>query len=104
MRSVLLVLVLVATACRQGDRVKCEQAVRNYATLVYWKQADIDIAKVPENQREALRRDKLAEFTAQMEKGLETLVTQCQSANNKEQIDCMINAKTADQAKDCSGN
>ena len=98
-----ILVVLVATAC-QGDPQKCEQAVRNYATLVYWEQADAEILKVPPDKRDALRKDKLAEFSAKMEKGLDTLVSQCTSANNKDQINCMIEAKTAQQAKDCSGH
>jgi hypothetical protein len=102
MRLVTVLVVLVA-AC-QGDPQKCEKAVRNYATLVYWKQADADIAAAPPEKREQLRKDKLAEFQSQLEKGLQVLVSQCTSANNKDQINCMIEAKTAEQAKECSGH
>jgi hypothetical protein len=102
MRFVTVLLVL-ALGC-QGDPQKCEQAVRNYATLVYWKQADAEIAAAPPEKREQLRKDKLAEFQAQLDKGVQVLVSQCTSANNKEQINCMIEAKTAEQAKSCSGH
>ena len=103
MRFVTAVLVTLALGC-QGDPQKCEQAVRNYASLVYWKQADKEIAAAPPEKRDAMRQDKNAEFQAQLEKGLQTLVSQCTSANNKDQITCMIDAKTAEQAKACSGH
>lgn len=102
MRSIAFAIVFVS-ACR-GDPHQCEQAVRNYASLVYWKQADAAIAAASPDQREQLRRDKLAEFQTQLDKGLPTLVSQCTSANNKEQISCMIEARTAEQAQRCSGH
>ncbi len=100
MRLVTLAL-LFAVGCK-GDPEKCEAAVRNYASLVYWKSADAEIAAVPPEQRDALRKQKLAAFSANLEKGVQTLVTQCTSANNKDQINCMIEAKTADEAKACT--
>lgn len=95
-----LALALIA-GCR-GDPKQCEQAVRNYATLMFWKQADAAIAAAPAEQRAQLRKDKLVELQAQLDKGLATLVSQCTSANNKDQIQCMIQAQTADQAKQCT--
>ncbi|MEO6777123.1 MAG: hypothetical protein ABI467_29615 [Kofleriaceae bacterium] len=97
-----VLIVVCLAACHQGDPDKCEQAVRNYATLEYWKRADVLIAKAPPAQREALRKQKLAEFTTKMENGVQTLVTQCVSANDKDTIDCMIAAKTADDAEKCA--
>jgi hypothetical protein len=103
MRAVtFLVVLIVVAACHQGDPDKCEQAVRNYATLEYWKHADAEIAKVPEAQRDALRKQKLADFTSKMENGVQTLVTQCVSANDKDTINCMIAAKTAEAAEKCA--
>jgi hypothetical protein len=104
MRLVTFLLAIAFAAGCQGDPQKCEQAVRNYASLIYWKQADKEIAAAPPDQREAMRKDKLAEFQAQLDKGLQTLVSQCTSANNKDQVNCMIEAKTAEQAKECSGH
>jgi len=103
MRLVTVLLVLAIAGC-QGDPQKCEQAVSNYASLVYWKQANKEIDAAPADQREAMRKDKLAELQAQLDKGLQTLVSQCTSANNKDQINCMIEAKTAEAAKACSGH
>jgi hypothetical protein len=102
MRAVSLVVLASLAACHQGDPDKCEQAVRNYATLMYWRSADAEIAKAPPEKRDALRKDKLADFTAKMDKGVQTLVTQCVSANDKDTISCMIEAKTAEAAEKCT--
>jgi hypothetical protein len=108
MRSLWSVAILVALAvvldvgCSKGDPQKCEQALRNYTTLVFWKKADAEIAAAPPEKRAELRKQKLAEYERDFNKGLETLVTQCVSANNDEQVKCMIDAKTAEEAKACT--
>ena len=88
------------TACK-GDPQKCERALRNYMQLVYWEKADAEIAAAPAEKRDALRKDKLAEFEREMQQGLQTVTTQCVSANNDDTVNCMIGAKTAAQAKAC---
>ena len=100
MRLALLVSVLLC-ACK-GDMVKCEQACRNYGTLVYWKHADAEIAAAPPAERDALRKKKLGQFDSKLENGVDMCVTQCQSANNDADMECMIAAKTADQAIECT--
>ncbi|MFT3692278.1 MAG: hypothetical protein QM831_04000 [Kofleriaceae bacterium] len=102
MRAVTLLLVVSLAACKEGDPEKCEAAVRNYGTLMFWRDADASIAKAPPEQRDELRKQKLAEFTQRMDQGLQTLVTQCVSANDKKTIQCMIDAKTADDAEKCA--
>lgn len=99
--SVLLVPVLALAACK-GDRERCEQAARNYATLMYWKKANAEIAERPKEEREKLRKEKLALFTYEMESKIDAVVSQCQSANNDDQVDCMIEAKTPEQAIECA--
>jgi hypothetical protein len=98
--ALVLASIVALGACR-GDPVKCDQGCRNYATLVYWKQADAKIAATPADQRDAVRQRYHADFDSYLEKGIAVCVTQCQSANNTDQTDCMIAAKTADQAKAC---
>lgn len=93
---------MAAVGACKGDRKQCEAACRNYATLVYPKVTEAEIAKLPEAEREAARRKKAAAFSSQLENGVETCINQCASANNDEQIDCMIQAKTADQATACA--
>lgn len=88
------------SACR-GDPVKCDQGCRNYATLVYWKQAAAKIAAAPTDQRDAVRKQHQDELDRYLEQGVPVCVSQCQSANNTDQTECMIAAKTADQATAC---
>jgi hypothetical protein len=107
MRAVTFLLIAIAVgaaACHQGDPEKCEQAVRNYGTLMYWRAADKEIEKAPPEKRDELRKQKLSDFTARMDQGVQTLVTQCISANDTDTINCMIAAKTADQAEKCAPN
>lgn len=103
MRSLLGVLVLSALAlgCK-GSPEKCEKACRNYAELVYWKQADAEIMASPVEQRDELRKKKMGEFAHNLSKGVDMCTSKCMSANNDEITDCLINAKTADQAKNCA--
>lgn len=93
--------MMFVVACK-ADPVECEKAVRNYATLTFWKKADVRIAALPADQRERARRDELAKFTAELDQRIDTVVANCRSANNDEQIKCMIEAKTADQAEKCA--
>ncbi|HEY6173583.1 MAG TPA: hypothetical protein VIX73_04030 [Kofleriaceae bacterium] len=100
MRWILLVLLAVA-ACR-GDAQQCDQGCRNMASLVFWRDADKEIAAAPADQRDALRKQKLAELTTKLEAGIDFCVSQCQAAGNQRTIDCLIAAKTADQAVACT--
>jgi hypothetical protein len=95
-----LVLTLLLCACR-GDAQKCETGCRNFATLVYWKNADAEVAATSPGQRDALRKRKLGELDSKLENGIDMCVSQCQSANNEADLECMIAAKTADQATEC---
>lgn len=99
----LVVLALCVAACK-GNPEKCDKAIRHYAELVFWEQADAEIAAAPPEQRDELRKKKLAEFTANMEKGIHLVTSQCVSATgmSDSQVDCMLAAKTAKQAKECA--
>ena len=100
-----LLLAIVAFGCK-GNPEKCDKACRNYAQLVYWEKADAEIAAAPPEKRDELRKQKLTKFTNDLEKGITMCSSQCISASGMGdgQVDCMINAKTAQQAKDCSGH
>ena len=95
----LLALALLA-ACK-GDAQKCDTGCRNFATLSYWKAADVEVAAAPPGQPGALRQQTLGEFDQKLESGIDMCVSQCQSANNDTQIECMIAAKTEDQVTAC---
>jgi len=101
-RVTLLVFVLGLCSGCKGDKQKCEQAARNYATLTYWGRVDKEIAAAPADKRDGLRKKRLSEFANELESKIDVVVSQCQSANNDDQIDCMIAAKTADQAVECA--
>jgi hypothetical protein len=107
MRSTLFVILVALaaglglSACK-GDRAKCEKAARNYAELVYWKKANAEIDALPEAERANIRSKKLSEFTNELENGIDGITSQCVSANNDEQVDCMIAAKTAEAAMKCA--
>lgn len=102
MRLGLGVLLVLATlgGCK-GDPVKCDQACRNFAQLMFWKEADAEIAKAPPAERDALRKKKLGELSDKVERGIDMCISQCTSANNEGDMDCMIAAKTADQVQAC---
>jgi hypothetical protein len=95
-----LAIVALVTACK-GDPVKCEAACRNYAELVFWDQANAEINAAPPAERENLRKQKAAKFTADLEHGIDFCSNRCISAGNDDQIKCLSNAKTAKDAKDC---
>ena len=101
----LAALALFLAACK-GNPEKCDKACRHYAELVYWDKADAEIAAAPAEQRDALRKEKLAKFTTDLEHGINMCSSQCTSATttSEKQADCMINAKTAREAKDCSSD
>jgi gas vesicle protein len=101
MRLVIFAVVTCLAACK-ADAQRCEQAARNFATLVYWKKADAEIAKEPPDRRASVRKKKLSQFTSELEGQIDTVVSQCQNANNDEQIECMIAAKTAEEALACA--
>lgn len=101
MRSALLLVVAMALGCK-GDPVQCEKACRNYAELVYWDEAEKEIAAVPAPERDELRKTKMAQFSANLSRGVDMCSSKCMSANHEEDINCLINAKTAKEAKACS--
>jgi hypothetical protein len=104
LRAALVGVALVTSAlggCK-GDPVQCEAAIRNYTSLVYWDKADKDIAAAPEADRAKLRADKLAGYERELAGGIDTLTSQCVSAGNDKEIQCMIDAKTAADARGCT--
>ena len=105
MRSLvgLVAVVSLALGCK-GSPEKCEKACRNYAELVYWKQADAEINAAPVEQRDELRKKKMGEFSHNLSRGVDMCTSKCMSANNDEETNCLINAKTAEQAKACAAD
>jgi hypothetical protein len=97
----ILAILAAGAGCRL-DAEQCRQGCRNAMSLVYWKAADQEIAAAPADQRDALRKQKLGTFNQEVETGLEGCVLQCQSSRNQDTLDCLIAARTAEQAQACS--
>ena len=100
--AIALALALTAGAGCRVDAQQCDQACRNAMSLAYWKAADPEIAAAPADQRDALRKQKLSEFTRKVEAGIDGCVLRCQSARDQASVDCLIAARTAEQAQACS--
>ena len=94
--------VLLAAACHKGDPQKCDVACRNYAQLTFWHKADAEIAAAPEERREELRKQKLAEFEKNLERGIDLCTTKCVDANYDKDVTCWTNAKTYEQLQQCN--
>lgn len=103
MRWLLALCFVFATGCQacKGDPEKCDQACRNYAELNFWEKANAEIDKLPPAERDAARKQKMAEFAASIEKGADMCMSKCVSANNTDQTDCLIAARTAKAARAC---
>ena len=99
----LLAIAVLAAACGRVDNAKCEEAARNYATLVYWERADAEIAKLPADEQPIERKKRLAAFTNELETQIDAVVHNCRNSRNEEQADCMIAAKTGADARKCAG-
>ena len=97
----LAIALLAGVGCRV-DAQQCDQACRNAGKLAFWKAADLEIAAAPADQRDALRKQKLSEFTKKVEAGIDGCVLRCQSARDQDTVDCLIAARTAEQAQACS--
>lgn len=100
--AIALAVALVAGAGCRVDAQQCNQACRNAMSLAYWKAADQEIAAAPADQRDALRKQRLSEFTKKVEVGIDGCVLRCQSARDQSTVDCLIAARTAEQAQACS--
>ena len=100
--AIALAVALVTSAACRPDAQQCDQACRNAMSLAYWKAADQEIAAAAADQRDALRKQKLSEFTKKVEAGIDGCVLRCQSARDQATVDCLIDARTAEQAQACS--
>lgn len=96
-----IVVALGLTACKRPSPEDCEAAARNWFTLVYWEQAEKDIAAAPPEQREQLRQAKLADRDAKIKDGIGLAIMQCRAARDFDGVKCMRAATTADEARKC---
>jgi hypothetical protein len=101
MRWALLVLLAI-TACKKGDPVKCDIACRNYAQLKYWHDHDPEVNAAPADKRDEVRKQLLATFTRDMERGLDLCTSKCVDANYTKDVECWTTAKTYEQLQKCN--
>lgn len=99
--AVAALAVATTAACSRPSVESCQEAVRNYAQLMYWEQAEKEIAAAPVAEREKLRAAKLAERDAKVADGLDFAVSQCRAARDFDGVKCMKAARTAAQARAC---
>lgn len=100
--AIALAVALIAGAGCRVDAQQCDQACRNAMSLAYWKAADQELAAAPADRRDALRQQKLSEFTRKVETGIDGCILRCQSSRNQGTVDCLIAARTAEQVQACS--
>jgi hypothetical protein len=104
MRARLLVvalMLLILPACKRPSAESCEEALRNYATLMFWEQAEAEINQAPVAEREKLRAAKLLERDAKIKEGMDFAVAQCRAARDFDGVKCMKAARTAAAARAC---
>ena len=97
----LLLLSVLGPGCR-GDRDKCAAAAQHFAELVYWERENKAIEQLPKEQQDAARRQKLADFSRELDSQLELRISHCVSAGADDQADCINGAKTAAGALECA--
>src|SRR5690348_5129295 len=90
-------LSIAGTGCR-GDRDKCAAAAQHFAELVYWERENKVIEALPKEQQDAARRQKLAEFSRELDSQLELRISHCVAAGADDQADCINESKTAADA------
>jgi hypothetical protein len=97
----LLLLSALGPGCL-GDRDKCAAAAQHFAELVYWERENANIAKLPPEKQDDARKQKLIEFSRELDRQLELRVSQCVAADADDQADCINAAKTAGEALKCA--
>lgn len=99
--AVLALVLALAGACSRPSAQDCEAALRNWFTLIYWDQAEKEIAAAPPAERDALRKAKAEDKDKKLAAGLELGIMQCRGARDHEGVKCMKAATTAAQARKC---
>lgn len=92
---------LAAPGCKKPKAEDCEAGIRNWFTLIYWEEAEKEIAAAPPEQRDAVRAAKLADRDKKLAEGMELSVRQCRAAGDFAGVKCMKAARTAAQARAC---
>jgi hypothetical protein len=100
-RLAALLMALVLGACSRPSAKDCEDALRNWVTLIFWEKAEQEISAAKPEERDALRKAKADELKKQLESGMDLGVMQCRGARDHDGVKCMKAATTAAQARKC---
>ena len=100
----LLALTLLLAACNKASVQECDKGVRQYFKLVYWEEAEAQIAAVPEAERAALRLQKQEELEPRMMKNIDLAVNKCVSGAGAKRARCWTKATTVKEAKACDND
>ena len=91
--------------CDRPGLAECEKVCWHVFELTYWKQAELEIAAAPREQREALRADKERELAALKADpdypNPKICAEQCNERGSSAQVECQLAATTVDEAKAC---
>jgi hypothetical protein len=99
--SLVVALAVAMSGCKRPSVESCEEALRNYAQLMFWEKAEQQIAAAPAAEREAMRAAKIVERDTYMKEGLDMAIAQCRSAADFDGVKCMKAAHTAAAARAC---
>jgi hypothetical protein len=101
LRAFVFVALALVVGCSRPSSKDCEEAIRNWFTLIYWDKAEAEIAAAPPEQRDALRAEKAKEKDRQLDGGIELGINQCRGARDHDGVKCMKAARTAAAARKC---
>jgi hypothetical protein len=99
-----LLLALSLAGCDKATVAECDKGCRNYFELHYWQAADMEIARAPAEQRDDLRKQKIAELESRMMQNLDLCVQKCKSGADSERAKCWAAARTTAEAKKCESD
>lgn len=99
--SLLLVLAPGLAACK-APKKQCQEVCTRFATLGFWEEANIEIGKAPPADRDALRVKQTDLLQGKLVGAdYDMCVSQCQSANNEDDNECVLKARDFAIAKAC---
>ncbi len=103
--ALMLALFTGALGCNRPPMADCQKVCWHVFELGFWERANLEIAKAPRTEREALRDRKtaeLAELHANRDLPHPQICAEnCTERGSKEQVACQLAATTFAEAKDC---
>ena len=92
-------------ACNKPDMQDCRRACWNHNKVMFWDKVDQDVKGLSPEESATIRAQREIEYRKieqrEEDPGLMNCMTNCQQNASKEQVACMIEAKTAAQQQSC---